>query len=111
MWTDDFKDYFHRILPSLNKADAGDFTSRLELKKRLKCKSFRWYLDNVFPEAEIPFDAIHAGEISNPETNLCLDFLKSKNYPATNYCNNSSNKKLEFFAFGDWLSNLFFCSL
>jgi hypothetical protein len=58
------------------------------LRKQLKCKSFRWYLKNVYPEAEIPYDAVHAGEILNPETNLCLEIRKDHTYPSTGYCRN-----------------------
>jgi polypeptide N-acetylgalactosaminyltransferase len=90
VWTDEFKNYFHRTLPNLDKIDPGNLTSRLELRRQLKCKSFRWYLENVFPEAEIPFDAVHAGEISNPESNLCLQMLKSRTYPGAGYCNSST---------------------
>ena len=30
--------------------DAGDLTERLELKRRLQCKPFSWFLDNIWPE-------------------------------------------------------------
>ncbi len=45
-----------RLLFKLNIVDSqnispGDLTDRIELKKRLKCKDFRWYLNNVYPES------------------------------------------------------------
>jgi polypeptide N-acetylgalactosaminyltransferase len=48
----------------LKRVDAGDVSERLELRKRLKCKDFEWYLKNIYPESSMPVDFHHVGTVS-----------------------------------------------
>ena len=38
---DDWKQFYFAINPLARKVDRGDISQRLELRKRLQCKSFR----------------------------------------------------------------------
>lgn len=40
--------------PTIQKVNIGDISSRTELKSKLKCKEFKWYLQNVWPELNAP---------------------------------------------------------
>lgn len=51
------------VLFQINNTDYGDITERKKLRERLNCKSFAWYIRNVFPEMFIPGNSIASGEV------------------------------------------------
>lgn len=57
------------------KASAGDVSERRQLRDRLKCKSFRWYLENIYPESQMPLDYYFLGEVCAYFCVLYFDFF------------------------------------
>jgi len=56
VWLDDWKHFFYKLNPAaaqiatLNRTQVlANITERVELRKRLDCKSFEWFLENVWP--------------------------------------------------------------
>nr|XP_002715124.1 inactive polypeptide N-acetylgalactosaminyltransferase-like protein 5 isoform X1 [Oryctolagus cuniculus] len=56
-WLDEYKEQFFLHRPGLRSIPYGNISERVELRKRLGCKSFQWYLDTVFPELEATMDS------------------------------------------------------
>lgn len=79
VWMDEYKEYFYTREPLATYYDAGDLTSQLEMRKRLKCKSFRWFMKNVAYDVLKNFPLLPRnlfwGEIRHDSTGQCLDAM------------------------------------
>lgn len=67
-----------------DKGDYGDIGSRLKLREKLGCKTFDWYLKNIYPELFIPGESVAHGEVSTMYFRVCIvriiTFIYSENY-------------------------------
>ncbi|CAH8589590.1 unnamed protein product [Schistosoma turkestanicum] len=100
VWMDEYKEYIYRNLPECRKVDPGDLLEQHNLRKRLQCKSFRWFM------TEVAFDLIKAypppehvlfatGEIrSIAFPYLCIDATRAnKQFPLKlSFCNAASQE-------------------
>lgn len=74
VWMDSYKKFYYSARPSARGKPYGSVEDRISLRQRLKCKSFKWYLDTVYPELSIPDEAeVALGQIR--QNDKCLDTL------------------------------------
>lgn len=77
VWMDEYKKFYFAAVPSARYAAFGDIRERLHLRSNLQCKSFKWFLENVYPELKVPDDDdIKYGELRQGQN--CLDTLGHK---------------------------------
>ncbi|XP_056644328.1 polypeptide N-acetylgalactosaminyltransferase 13-like isoform X1 [Diorhabda sublineata] len=81
VWLDEWADFFFKFNEQSRKVkEHQNVSSRVDLKKRLKCKNFSWYLDNVWPQHFFPKDDRFFGKIKNIGKNMCLLKPDQKNF-------------------------------
>jgi len=98
VWTDEYVNYFHATILSASSVEPGDVSSREKLKKDLGCKSFKWYLENIYPEAPVPVDYVYVGAIRSETVSLCIDSYDRKENGELGFysCHNQRNQVFHY---------------
>jgi len=94
VWMDNYTMFYYAAVPSAKHVPIGSIKHRLDLREKLKCKSFSWYLENVYPELKVPnredviSGAIHQGS-------QCIDTLGHFQGQTVGlyYCHNSGGNQ------------------
>jgi len=75
VWMDEFARFYYAVNPDAVEKRT-DVTGRLKLRKELRCKSFRWYLKNIYPESALLVKSYFIGQIQSvADPTKCFDTL------------------------------------
>lgn len=64
VWMDDWAEFFFKFnIDAQSPRRIEDVHERVELRNELRCKSFKWYLDTIWPQHFFPADDRFFGKI------------------------------------------------
>ena len=73
VWMDEYVDFYFKVNQMAKKsAISQDVGDRKELRDKLRCRSFRWYLENIWPEHFFPAPGRFFGKLKHIKTGKCL---------------------------------------
>nr|CAD7393295.1 unnamed protein product [Timema cristinae] len=72
VWLDEYAQYYYEFTGHKTVA-YGDVSSCKDLRRKLECDSFEWFMENIIPEMFVPKDTMATGELRNIWSEKCLD--------------------------------------
>jgi len=81
VWMDKYKKLFYMNRPDLLNSEIGKVENRLKFREKKHCKSFDWFLENIYPQKFILDNPSHVfayGRLRNPNFDTCLDNLQNE---------------------------------
>ncbi|ODM95006.1 Polypeptide N-acetylgalactosaminyltransferase 2 [Orchesella cincta] len=79
VWMDEYKNFYYAKVPLAKAVPFGNIDDRMAIRDRLKCKPFKWYLKNVYPDLKIPQAAMYpSGALQ--QGHRCIDTMGRSAY-------------------------------
>ena len=77
IWMDEFKPFYYAakklVVPFRTERERYSLAHRKEIRRKLTCQSFRWYLENIANDVVLPrIDSDYQGQIKNIMCGSCL---------------------------------------
>lgn len=66
---DEYAEYLYRRRPHYRDIDTGDITKQKEIRENLKCKPFKWFMQEVAFDLVEKYPPIEPPDISNGKVN------------------------------------------
>ncbi|OXB63782.1 hypothetical protein ASZ78_009028 [Callipepla squamata] len=87
VWMDEYKELYYHRNPHARLEPYGDVTERRLLREKLKCKDFKWFLENVYPELHVPEDrpGFFGMLKSRGMANFCFDYNPANEHEITGH--------------------------
>lgn len=82
VWMDEYKDFLYARSPGkYEHIDTGDLTAQLAVRERLKCKPFKWFIEEIAPDLIEKYPPVTPPDFANGAIQsvaneaLCVDTL------------------------------------
>lgn len=70
---DEYAEYLYRRRPHYRDIDTGDITEQKEIREKLKCKPFKWFMQEVAFDLVEKYPPIEPPDISNGMVNISTE--------------------------------------
>ncbi|KAM4689695.1 polypeptide N-acetylgalactosaminyltransferase 15 [Discoglossus pictus] len=104
VWLDSYKDIFYKHNTKallMSKNQKTDTTEHQQLRQRLGCKGFQWFLANIYPEINASFSILgSSGQLFNSGFGSCMSCQYKQGVSGhaveLSNCNDKTNQVFEY---------------
>lgn len=74
---DEYAEYLYMRRPHYRNIDPGDLTAQKEIRKKLNCKPFKWFMENIAFDLPLKFPPIEPPDFGQGEVSSFYCVIKS----------------------------------
>lgn len=77
---DEYKEYLYMRRPHYRELDVGNLTEQKEIRSKLGCKPFKWYITNVAFDQPKKYPPIEPPDYAKGEVNVIAFYITKSSY-------------------------------